>query len=127
MNLKPARMDDIRMWNYGKLQQFVMEFSESDLEAAEIELQPNEYASVYSAQIALAKARAQGLTIAYVVLEQMILIQENMLNTLEGAQSHISSLNIGRRGEIGRHKGLKILRVFTHAGSSPAGGTSPAE
>lgn len=56
MNLKPARMDDIRMWNYGKLQQFVMEFSESDLEAAEIELQPNEYASVYSAQIALATA-----------------------------------------------------------------------
>ena len=56
MNLKPARMDDIRMWNYGKLQQFVMEFSESDLDAAEIELLPNEYASVYSAQVALSNA-----------------------------------------------------------------------
>lgn len=56
MNLRPTRIDEIRMWDYGKLQQFVMDFSESGLEAAEIELKPNEYASVYSAQIALSKA-----------------------------------------------------------------------
>ena len=54
-------------------------------------------------KIALAKARAQGLTIAYVILEQMIVIQENMLNTLEGAQGHISSLNIRETMYVKEH------------------------